>query len=96
MRDDREAVFRGVVGILKEMTSDWDMDYEGEIQDESRLIGDLGFESVDMVQLIVALEEHYQRRDLPFAELVMQDGHYIEELRVGDVVDFLVKHLPSH
>jgi acyl carrier protein len=93
---DREAIHQGVIGILKNMTSDWDMDFEGEIQRETRLISDLGFESIDVVQLIVAVEEHFQRRDLPFAELVMEDGRYVEELHVGNIVDFLVTYLPSN
>jgi acyl carrier protein len=89
----RETVFQDMVAILKDMTSDWDMDYEGSIQPETRLIADLGFESIDVVQLIVAIEEHFQRRDLPFVELVMHDGRYVEELEVGNIVSFLAKHL---
>ncbi len=88
-----QGVFRDVVHILDDMTSDWDNAYGGGIQPDTRLIADLGFESVDVVQLIVAIEEHFQRRDLPFVELVMQDGRYVEEMRVGDIVDFLTRHL---
>jgi acyl carrier protein len=90
---DRQTVFQDMVTILRDMTSDWDMEYEGGIGPETRLIADLGFESIDVVQLIVAIEEHFQRRDLPFVELVMHDGRYVEELRVADIVGFLAKHL---
>jgi acyl carrier protein len=87
------AIFNDMVGILKNMTSDWDTGYEGEIIADTRVIGDLGFESIDVVQLVVAIEEHYQRRDLPFERLLMEDGHYVDEVKVGKVVDFLAENL---
>ena len=90
---DRETVTRDLVGILENMTGDWQLDYEGGITDQTLLIADLGFESIDVVQLIVALEEHYQRRDLPFGLLLMSDGRYVTDLRVGAAIDFLVEYL---
>jgi acyl carrier protein len=90
---DREAVFRAMLGILESMTSDWEMGYAGSPRPETRLISDLGFESIDIVHLVVAIEEHFNRRDLPFEELLMADGRYVSELRVGEIVEFLVKHL---
>ena len=51
------------------------------------------FESIDVVQLVVALEEHYQRRDFPFEELLLNEGRYVDEIYVRDVVQFLHKHL---
>ena len=82
-----------LVGILQDMTSDWDTEFDGGIRPETRLIADLGFESIDVVQFVVAVEERYQRRELPFEEILMADGRYVDEVRVGDAVDFLVRHL---
>ena len=82
-----------VVQIVKDLTQDWDTEYSGGIGPETRLIGDLAFESIDVVQLIAAIEEHYQRRDLPFEELVMTDGRYVDEIRVAEVAAFLDRHL---
>lgn len=90
---NKETIFHDLVGILKNMTSDWDTGYEGAITAATRVIGDLGFESIDVVQLVVAIEEHYQRRNLPFERLLMEDGHYVDELTVGKVVDFLAENL---
>lgn len=90
---DRETIFKDMVAILEDMTSDWETNTEDGINEQSRLIEDLGFESVDVVQLVVAIEEQFQRRDLPFEELLMEDGQYVEELRVGQIVDFLARHL---
>jgi acyl carrier protein len=85
----REDLLRDLVETLEELTSDWDTDHAGPIDADTRLIGDLVFESIDVVQLIVAIEERYGRRDLPFEELLMGDGRYVDEIRVGDLVDFL-------
>ncbi len=84
-----------IVGIVKELTQDWDTEYSGSIRPETRLVGDLAFESIDIVQLIGAIEEHYQRRDLPFEELLMTDGRYVEELRISDVAAFLDRHFDN-
>ena len=92
-RRSRDAVYKEMVGIVKDMTSDWDTGFEREIDLETRLIADLGFESIDVVQLVVAIETHFQRRDLPFEELLMSDGRYVDELTIQNTVDFLEKHL---
>ncbi len=89
---DREAVSRAMGEILEDMSRDWEVDYAGGIRPETRLIADLGFESVDVVQLVAAIEGHYGRRDFPFAELLMRDGRFVDDLRVGEIVDFLVAH----
>ena len=46
-----------------------------------------------MVQLVVAIEEAYQSRSLPFEKLLMADGRYVDELAVSQIVDFLVANL---
>jgi acyl carrier protein len=89
----QQEVFQNLVGILEDMTSDWEAMYDGGIQPETRLIGDLGFESIDVVQLVVAIEEEYQSRSLPFEKLLMADGRYVDELVVSQIVDFLVANL---
>lgn len=90
---DREAIQRDLVAILTDMTADWDTSFSGGIQGDTRLIEDLGFESIDVVQLVVAIEGQFQRRDLPFEELLMVDGRYVEELQVKSIVDFLARQL---
>lgn len=90
---DAQTIQQEMIAILADMTSDWDTAFSGAIGSETRLLADLSFESIDIVQLIVAIEEHFHRKDLPFAELVMKDGRYVDELRVADLVGFLAKHL---
>ena len=86
---DKQAIVRDLIAMLEEITSDWDLAFSGGIGPETRLIADLQFESIDVVQLVVAIEERFQRRDLPFEKLLMTDGHYVEELHVSQVADFL-------
>jgi len=90
---DREEIEAGLCAILENMTSEWDMEFSGAIGSETRLMGDLEFESIDVVQFIVAIEERFKRRNMPFEELLMEEGRYVDEIKVGDAVDFLSTHL---
>lgn len=82
-----------VIAVLKEMTVDWDIDFEEEIQGSTRLIDDLGFESIDIVQLVVSIEQAFNRKGLPFEKLFMQDGDYVSEIEVQEIVNFLHQNL---
>jgi len=89
----KDAVLSAMVDIVKNMTADWDTGFDGAIGAKTRLIGDLSFESIDVVHLVVAIEQRFGRRDLPFEDLLMKDGRYVDELTVGSTVDFLYRHL---
>ena len=89
----REEIERDLITILTDMTSDWDLSYTDGIQGGTRLMADLAFESIDVVQLIVAIEAHVKRRHLHFEHLLMSDGRYVQELQVSQIVDFLDKAL---
>jgi acyl carrier protein len=43
--------------------------------------------------LIVAIEERFKKTGLPFEELLMTDGRYVDDLRVSELVGFLDTHL---
>ena|SRR5215472_781705 len=88
-----ETILQKIVHLLEDLTSDWDLELPNGIRAETRLIADLAFESIDVVQLIVVIQERFMRRDLPFEKLLMINGRYVEELRVEAVVDFLHKYL---
>ena len=87
----REELERDIIALLTDMTSDWDMPFSGAIAPDTRLMADLAFESIDVVQLVVAIEAHLQRRHLHFEQLLMVDGRYVQELQVSEIVDFLAK-----
>lgn len=88
-----DQVTEELVAILENLTGDWETGFNGAIGPNTMLISDLGFESIDVVHLIVALEEHFRRNDLPFESLLMDEGRYVQDLRVGDVANFLRQHV---
>jgi acyl carrier protein len=90
---DKEAILGPVREILEDITQDWDLDCSGEISSQTRLIADLAFESIDVVMLIVAIEERFGRKGLPFENLLMVDGRYVDDLSVQQMVDFLLHEL---
>lgn len=89
----REEIEQNICKLIETMTEDWDTDFEGEINLDTRLIDDLAFESIDVVQLVLQIETYYNRKDLPFETLLMNDGQYVEDLTLRQVVDFLEKQL---
>ena len=90
---DGTAILDDVLHILEEMTCDWDLELDGPLGRDTRLIAELEFASIDIVQFLVAIEEHFQRREFPFEELVMKEGRYVDEIVVAEVVAFLDQHL---
>jgi len=57
---------------------------EDEIQKESSFIDDLGADSLDIVELIMALEEEF--------DLEIPDTEAEKITTVGDVVDYIKSH----
>jgi acyl carrier protein len=88
-RYSKEVILTDVILILKEMIVDWDLEFEAAMGPDTKLIADLGFESIDVVQLVVAIEEHFRRRGLPWEEFLMQDGRYVDEIKIDDTAAFL-------
>ena len=90
---NQNEILDNLVDILEDMIADWDTDMNEPMGGQTRLIADLGFESIDVVQFITAIEEHFRCRTIPFEQLVMQDWRYVDEITVGSTVTFLQKHL---
>ena len=86
-------IAQSLVAILTDMTSDWDLEREGGIDRDTWLIDDLAFESIDIVELVVAIEESFQTRNIPFEKLLMEEGRYVDDLSVGQVADFLQQYV---
>ena len=87
-RDDVEGA---VLNVLRKMVQDWDLDRPLEAQ--SFIVADLGFESIDLIQLVVALEQHFGNRRLGFNDLLMKDGRYVDDLSVRQIADFVAQRL---
>ena len=79
-----------VIAILSELTADWDdLGLNGPINSETAIVNDLGFESLDVVYMVTAIEDRYGRRDLPFENLLMTNGAYVADLSVRQIAQFL-------
>jgi acyl carrier protein len=89
----RGQIEKDIIDILSDMTTDWDLPNPAPVSAETKLMADLAFESIDVVQLVVAIEAHFERRQMHFEHLLMVDGRYVEELQVRQIVAFLDKTL---
>jgi acyl carrier protein len=92
-RMGKDAILRGLLTILNDVTPGWETGLPGTITPETRFGADLAFESIQLVRLVVAIQERFQRQSLPFQELLICDDCVVDDLRVKDVVDFLYLHL---
>jgi acyl carrier protein len=87
----RDQITADLTKIFNETMGDWE--YSGEITPETRLFADLGLESIDLVALGGAIEEHY-RRTFPFAQWLTQlRDLQVDDIRVKDVIQFLHDNL---
>ena len=92
MSADVLTIQSAVVDIITETLGELDLESDEPIDSPTRLIADLGFASVDFIQLIVELEGHFQRK-FGFHDLIMPDGQYVDDLTVGELVAFIQHRL---
>jgi len=55
------------------------------ITEETRILEDLGADSLDVVELVMSLEEHYN--------IIITNDNASELKNVGQIVDFIEKYL---
>jgi acyl carrier protein len=94
MKKSREEILTDVVLLLRTLADDWDdWEYGDEITEETCLLTDMGLESLGVVVLGTAVQEHY-KQVLPFPELFAEIGQRERrDISVGEWVDFIYKHL---
>jgi acyl carrier protein len=90
-----DEILSKLIIILKDFTQDWDSEFGGDYGRETRLLGELGFESIDIIQFIVAIEEDLGLHKTPFDKLLMKDGRYVDDLSIGQIADFLAPIMAS-
>ncbi|MDW7772816.1 MAG: hypothetical protein SCH71_08005 [Desulfobulbaceae bacterium] len=89
----QQQILTTLAAILEDMIADWDTEYNGKIGPDIRIVEDLEFESIDIVQFVVAIEEAFKFRGLPWEEFLMSEGRYVDDIKVGETVSFLHQHL---
>lgn len=88
-----QKLLETVIAVLNDTVRDWDMELEGGMTAATTLLGDLAFESIDVVQFAVALETAVGRKGLPFEKLFINDGAYVDDVSVAQIVAFLEEEL---
>jgi acyl carrier protein len=84
-------VLDDVLSLMTQLAGDWE--YSGELTPETRLLGDLAMDSLDLVILGAELDERYGRLPFPefFAELGQQE--VVErDVTIGELVEFICRH----
>lgn len=86
-----QQVLSEVLELMNQMAGDWE--YSGAIDSETRFLGDLGLESLDLVVLGTMIQQRYGR--MPFAEFLAEIGQRPVEERdvtVGELVAYICQH----
>jgi acyl carrier protein len=95
MSDLRQASVLGtVIAVAEDLIQDWGLELEDGVSAQSKLVADLEFASVDIIQLCVALEQTYERK-LGFQGLLMKDGQYVGDLTLEQIARFVEAQLCS-
>lgn len=85
-----EQIYRDLASVLA--TAFPDRDYSGPVEATTRVMGDIGLASIDLVVLGERLERFYGKR-LPFGSfLAGLRTRGVDDLEVGDLVAFLRQH----
>jgi acyl carrier protein len=96
MKRTRPQVLAEVLDLVQTVVQDWEFD--GPVTEQTRLYGDLAFESLDLVVLGAAVQERFGRT-FPFTDLFAEIGQRdVPDLTIGEWVEFLERHLtdPAH
>lgn len=73
--------------VLMEMTEDFGHEFDEPIESDITFVKDLGFTSIDFVQLAVAVEQKFNTK-IGFQGLFMQNGKYVEDITLGELIHY--------
>ena len=85
-----DSVLNVLTELLTDMTSDWDLDdFSGEITGDTQLVADLAMESVELVQLMVAIEQKFGIKNFSAEKLLTRNGQMVSDLSVREIAAFV-------
>lgn len=85
-----ENVLKELSAMLTDMTSDWDLDdFSGTISGDTKLVADLAMESVELVQLMVAIEQKFKIKNFSAEKLLTRNGQMVTDLSVREIAAFV-------
>ncbi|MGB3510785.1 MAG: sulfotransferase [Microcoleaceae cyanobacterium] len=83
-----------ILEVVEGMVVENHIEFEESIQPNTRLVQDLGFTSINFVELVVLIEERLGDK-LGFHGLLMQEGEYIEDLYIYELIKFVQQKFNS-
>jgi acyl carrier protein len=90
----RSTPLATVVAVTEDLIQDWGLELAAPVGPATRLVADLQFASVDIIQLCVALEQAFGRK-LGFQALLMKDGSYVGDLSLAQFASFVESRLTA-
>ncbi len=84
----KETIKKIIIEIVEDLIQDWGLDLDESVSEKTTLVKDLEFASVDIIQLCVAIEQHFDRK-IGFQDLLMEDGCYVSDLSISQITDFI-------
>lgn len=83
-----------VIHLITKLIQELDYDADEAITSDTMFVKDIGFASLDFVQMIVTIEEDFGQK-LGFQNLLVKNGAYIDDLTVGELIVFITRQLQS-
>ena len=87
MKPTPEQIHESIAAIVREMTKGWDLEAD-QLGPETLLISDLGFSSVDIIHFLALVEMRFNQK-LPYDQIVMRDGRYVDDLSLRELIEFV-------
>ena len=88
---DRHAIVGTVIGTIGDLVQDWEIDEP--IGSDTRVVADLGFESIDLIQMVAALEQAFRPHGLSLVDMLVTDGRYVSDLTIGQIADAVASRM---
>lgn len=82
---DHATTLATVIRTIEGLVQDWEIDEP--IDARTKVVADLGFESVDLIQMIGALEESFRAHRLSLVDMLVVDGRYVDDLSIAQIAD---------
>jgi acyl carrier protein len=87
MKLSKEEITNTICASVSTLTQDWSLDIA--VVPETQLVQELGFSSMEFIDLLATLETRFQRK-FPYEQLMTTDeGGYRQELTVSELSMFV-------
>lgn len=87
--DDYDTTLTEVIAAAAGLVRDWEHAFAEPIGPHTRLVADLGCQSLDIVILIADLCRHFGCTETPFERLLRCEGKPVSDLSLAQLANFL-------